>query len=905
MISFLLTTFLASAISQMVFSPSEGYTNRLEKPWRDEVCLNGLWDLQPGAELTGSWDAAKIKIPSPWNINSFSNEGLEGPDHRNFPSYPERWDTLSAAWLHKAVVIPKDWDGDRIYLHFEAVAGKAQVFVGKAQVAENFDLFLPFEADITSFVSPGTSADIYVRVQSQRCFEDHSGVGCRVVPAGSMWGTHIAGIWQDVYLLRRPAVRVEDVYVQPMVAEGILRATVTVKNDAEKPAKLRLNGIVNEWINRAGATVEKAPVPAWELGAEALRFPEYPITLAAGATETITMEVRADALEKWTPEHPWLYILQVGLYQGKTQTDNKYERFGYRQWTLDGTRLCLNGEPISLRGDSWHFMGIPQMTRRYAWAWFTAIKAMNGNAVRPHAQVYPRFYLDMADEMGICVLSETANWASDGGPALENPEFWEHSKDHLRRMVMRDRNHASVFGWSVSNENKPVILYVHKRPDLMPLQEQAWRDWVEIVRQADPSRPWISSDGEEDGNGILPVTMGHYGNAGSMREWKAIGKPWGVGEHSMAYYGTPEEVSRYNGNRAYESALGRMEGLACESYALIKAMREAGASYSTVFNMVWYALKPLPLGKKDLSSAPTLDDGIFFGPYVEGLPGVQPERIGPYSTTLNPGYDPSLPLYETWPMFDAIRAANAPGGPAWSPWAETPVPVTSGPGVNLPYDAVLCIGHKDSRLHRILEAQGVVLSAKPKGRTLIIVDASEKNVLPKGAENCDVWYWGLCPETLDYYGLDIKLDKLSRSSFLPEQRSWTRGMTNADFYFCEVQSQDAAHYTMKGAFVEEGEILLNACKADWRRWNKRAEALKTAALLRSENECTAALPVMVKNGRIWVSTLDDFLSSEKGYNTLKKLLHNAGISCKDVVNRDFSAFDDGIYQPGILTRPVK
>lgn len=39
------------------------------------------------------------------------------------------------------------------------------------------------------------------------------------------------------------------------------------------------------------------------------------------------------------------------------------------------------------------------MTRRYAWAWFTAIKGMNANAVRPHAQVYPRFYLDMADEM--------------------------------------------------------------------------------------------------------------------------------------------------------------------------------------------------------------------------------------------------------------------------------------------------------------------------------------------------------------------------------------------------------------------------------------------------------------------------------------------------------------------------
>ena len=49
-----------------------------------------------------------------------------------------------------------------------------------------------------------------------------------------------------------------------------------------------------------------------------------------------------------------------------------------------------------------------------------------------------------------------------------------------------------------------------------------------------------------------------------MKKWIGIGKPWGIGEHSMAYYGTPEQVSKYNGERAYESQEGRMEGLANE-----------------------------------------------------------------------------------------------------------------------------------------------------------------------------------------------------------------------------------------------------------------------------------------------------------------------------------------------------
>ncbi len=47
----------------------------------------------------------------------------------------------------------------------------------------------------------------------------------------------------------------------------------------------------------------------------------------------------------------------------KKQTiDTKYERFGWREWTLQGTTQYLNGKPYALHGDSWHFMGIPQMT---------------------------------------------------------------------------------------------------------------------------------------------------------------------------------------------------------------------------------------------------------------------------------------------------------------------------------------------------------------------------------------------------------------------------------------------------------------------------------------------------------------------------------------------------------------
>ncbi len=126
------------------FAPSEGFTNRLEKPYRDEICLNGYWNFQPGAGCTGAWDSVRIRIPSPWNVNGFAWNGLEGPDHRDYPSYLASWNEVREAWMQRTVRVPADWAGDRIFLHFEAVAGKAQVFVNGGKVAENFDLFLPF-----------------------------------------------------------------------------------------------------------------------------------------------------------------------------------------------------------------------------------------------------------------------------------------------------------------------------------------------------------------------------------------------------------------------------------------------------------------------------------------------------------------------------------------------------------------------------------------------------------------------------------------------------------------------------------------------------------------------------------------------------------------------------------------
>ena len=508
------------------FAPSQGLTTPIEQPFRAEICLNGSWQFQPVAvpptyqhdqgtppTLTApsatAWDKTPIKIPSPWNVNDFTRGDGDGGDFRTYPSYPKAWEKAEMGWLRRSVRIPQ-WKGQRLLLHFEAVAGETVVIFNGHEVARNFDLFMPFECDVTQWAKLGGANELLVGVRKASLFNDRRTTGSRPYPGGSFWGQSIAGIWQDVFLLARPPVRAGDTYVQSQVAQNKLAAQVTLRNDSEQAQTVQVGAQVLPWINDAKPAVLDAPEPRSHLGARVLSIPAQTVTVPPHQTTKVSLQQNVNGqLQLWSPDAPHLYGLVVDIARAGKTIDRQMTRFGWRQFTFQGNRQLLNGQPLELRGDSWHFMGIPQMTRRYAWAWYTVLKNANGNAVRLHAQPYPRFYLDMADEMGVCVLDETANWGSDGAHKYDTDDFWNRADDQVTRLVERDRNHASVFGWSVSNE---VAWFINrsKNPEQFERLKTEWRNWAATARQLDPSRPWISTDGDFDAEGAMPTNIGHY-----------------------------------------------------------------------------------------------------------------------------------------------------------------------------------------------------------------------------------------------------------------------------------------------------------------------------------------------------------------------------------------------------------
>ncbi len=130
------------------FAPSRPLVADAELSFRDAVSLNGSWQFQPvqlpasyvadqgvtrdlSPPIADAWEKTPIKIPSPWNVNTWGSgrrtgEGTDKPywpDSVYFPSYPESWDGVKRGWLRRNFTVPQQWQGRRIILHFEAVAG--------------------------------------------------------------------------------------------------------------------------------------------------------------------------------------------------------------------------------------------------------------------------------------------------------------------------------------------------------------------------------------------------------------------------------------------------------------------------------------------------------------------------------------------------------------------------------------------------------------------------------------------------------------------------------------------------------------------------------------------------------------------------------------------------------------
>ena len=253
-----------------------------------------------------------------------------------------------------------------------------------------------------------------------------------------------SGIFRDVYILNRPAARIENYVIETGFTEDFTRADLRIRfafNGTPVPVKLTL-----------------AAPDGWKLLHRKYVFPD--------SDGTISVTVDHPAL--WSAETPVLYTLIMD-----TESEVITERIGFRKVEIRALVLTLNGSPITFRGVNRHesdpvtgaVCSIDQ-----AYKDLILIKAHNFNAVRTsHYPNSPWFY-QLCDELGLYVIDEADNESHGTGPLYfreddyaermrkahvriaDNPAFIEPTLDRIRSMIIRNRNRPCILVWSMGNE---------------------------------------------------------------------------------------------------------------------------------------------------------------------------------------------------------------------------------------------------------------------------------------------------------------------------------------------------------------------------------------------------------------------------------------------------------------------
>ncbi|MHB0999986.1 MAG: glycoside hydrolase family 2 protein [Armatimonadota bacterium] len=532
------------------------------------MCLGHIGAVSGATiSMNGKWEAGREvyaeQPPSTWEETTVPGTPRVGP----------------TAWLRRDFDL-SDLDSSHCFiLHFDMVNFACKVFVNGTADGEHFGGFTPFDIDITSFVRSGTNT-VLVRVTDDQAIQGDYLIGAALIPPSSGTKAYIApagsttGLWGivgSVELRVFPQVYISDIYVKPSVACRSVSVEVTIRNTSKNDFHGSLSPVVAD------------------KGKEVLTFPTTEITASAGGETVVRVEsISASKLTMWRPAKPKLYHLNADLYDdfGRVVHADKV-RFGYREFGIDGERFRLNGIPIHLAASSLHLGDLshdPKMV-------YEASKKSGVNILRLHGQPRDPEWYDLADEMGIMLVDESAIYGSYGNYAIGEPAFWENCRDHIRAWMRRDRNHPSVMIWSMSNEmgwdGKGKICY----PEMRKLYD--------LMRTIDDTRP-VLADGDGDAGGVLPITSLHYAEdyPGAMFPESAYwlektasfpnyygnspltlrGKPLYIGEFSSDYFGYPNGPDIVGGDRAY---LGNREMLALRGEivrAFIEGYRWSGVA---------------------------------------------------------------------------------------------------------------------------------------------------------------------------------------------------------------------------------------------------------------------------------------------------------------------------------------
>jgi hypothetical protein len=408
----------------------------------------------------------------------------------------------------RSLDVPAAFAGRALMLRFGSVDGRLRLWVNDRPVGSSDSAFLPVEFDVTTHIKPGESNVITFTLELSELT--------------SWYLRGMGGVGRSVELMALPPTHVSRLHVETRLGE------------LQSPAEPHDTAIVSLELTHVGSEpsgpigVRFAAVKAGgvrlDVSPEVVDLP----TIAEGTSHAARIELRVRGAEHWNNEHPVMYTLECELLDADGTAAMRCERpFGFREITLEGGRLLVNGKPVKLFGANHHISARgfghhpPGDLVR---ADVARLASINLNALRPWPTPF-REFVDACNELGVFTTIEVPINLQLYAPGLRgdhgsNPALVEPYLDLAARVVETYRSDPSVLLWGLANES---IYYDYF--------QQAAR----AIRQDDPTRPIFFGGDARMGVGIPGVQVNdeHYPRHG-ITSLDDLGNIEGEGWHFPA-----------------------------------------------------------------------------------------------------------------------------------------------------------------------------------------------------------------------------------------------------------------------------------------------------------------------------------------------------------------------------------
>ena len=326
-----------------------------------------------------------------------------------------------------------DGKADHVLLYFEGVYMDSTLYVNGKPMGEWKYGYSSFEHEITEALTAGEN-EILMKVVHQS--------------PNSRWYSG-AGIYRNVWLKTRQAgfIVTDGIYVSTRQTAAGWEIEIDTEMNLDQEVKLSHTlWYENQVVASVESTVSLSGTIA---GGEA----------SVRVNHHSMMMVKNPLL--WSTEEPNLYRLTTELF---SHTDNREEEIesvtqniGFRTIQLDPDKgLLLNGKKIKLQGVCEHHdlgalgavFNKTALRRR-----FKILQEMGINAVRTAHNMPAPELMDLADEMGMLVMTEAFDMWERPKTTYDYARFFrEWALRDVKSWVMRDRNHPCLLLWSIGNE---------------------------------------------------------------------------------------------------------------------------------------------------------------------------------------------------------------------------------------------------------------------------------------------------------------------------------------------------------------------------------------------------------------------------------------------------------------------